>query len=58
MAYGLKSLLDFPTVSVVAIKVECGADCESARATLGSFAAGALTALLPGIERDRTVAAN
>ena len=58
LAYGLRSLVDFPTASVVAIAAECEADCESARATLGAFASEALPALLPGTERDRTVAAD
>jgi exosortase A len=58
LEYGLKSLLKSPTASVVAIAAGCEMDCESARATLESFAAEALPALLPGIERDRTVAAN
>jgi len=56
--YGLRSLLKFPTASVVAIAVGCDADCESARATLETFAAEALPDLLPGIERDRTVASD
>jgi len=58
LEYGLQSLLEFPTASVVAIAAGCEMDCESARATLETFAAEALPDLLPGIERDRTVASD
>jgi EpsI family protein len=55
LEYGLKSVFDFPAASIVAIAAECREGCESARESLGAFAAASQRALFPGIEQDSTV---
>jgi len=47
--YGLRSLVDPPTASVIAMAARCRIDCDGARDAVSAFAASALPALLPGI---------
>ena len=52
LEYGLRSLFDAPTASIVAFAAECRPDCENARAHLGTLAPAALSRLLPGLRSD------
>lgn len=47
--YGLRSLVDPPTASVIAIAAECAISCDAAREVVEKFADHALPELLPGI---------
>jgi hypothetical protein len=49
MRYGLRSLVDPPVASVIAIAAECGIGCDSARHAVSEFSARALPVLLPGL---------
>jgi exosortase A len=51
LAYGIRSLLQSPAASVIALAAECRPDCESARNALAAVAIQALPALLSSNER-------
>jgi len=52
LEYGLRSLLDAPTASIVAVAAQCRPDCDNARASLGALAPSVLPLLLPGLRKD------
>jgi EpsI family protein len=56
LTYGIRSLLRFPTASVVAFAAECRPDCDSARHSLDAVAVQALPVLLSSLGAGRTVA--
>ena len=56
LAYGLRSLWDPPTASVVALAADCRPDCAAARASLESMAPKALPLLLEGQSAGTAVA--
>jgi EpsI family protein len=47
--YGVNSLFEPLTASVIAVAAECRTDCDSARRTVEEFSALALPVLLPGL---------
>lgn len=53
---GVRALLRFPSVSVVALAAECRPDCDSARAALDAAAIRALPKLLSAQQTGRSVA--
>ena len=55
LAYGIRSLRQSPTASVVAFAAECRPDCDSARHSLESAAVQALPVLLSSPGAGRTV---
>lgn len=53
LAYGVRSLVRYPTASVVAIAAECRADCDHARSALEAMAYGVMPKLLSSPETAR-----
>lgn len=47
--YGVHSLFEPRTASVIAVAAECRRDCDTARAVVADFSARALPVLLPGL---------
>jgi EpsI family protein len=50
--YGLRSLIDAPTASVIAIAAECAINCDDAHQAVEDLASLAVPVLLPGIGKN------
>ena len=52
LAYGFRSLVRFPTASVVAVAAECRPDCDAARESIRAPAVDVMSALHQGPEQS------